>query len=227
MGGGSSVAQQDLKKLVGEIVISVSNTFVHPDYALFKPRYHVLPHILTGHGGLYERDKFVTWLREMDEKTLDAEMFFHVGDKRMIEGAGLFNNRVINWNEYVEWDGECEFPIDLARVPSVKSVSEFAIFVALVLGFDKIYLLGFDHDWFNGPLVYFYDHNTQHAMKPNERLIPQVDAEFQMRRHADIFKKYKCLYGFRNNIYNANANEQTYVDTFPRVRYESLFENRN
>jgi len=176
---------------------------------------------------LYEREKFITWLREMEEKTLDAEMFFHVGDKCMIEEAGLFNNRVIHWNEYVDWDGTCNFPIDLSCIPSIKSVSEFAITVALVLGFEKIYLLGFDHDWFNGPLVYFFDHNAQHALRPNESLIPQVDAEFQMRRHADIFRKYKCLNGFRHNIYNANANELTYVDTFPRVRYESLFESRD
>ena len=27
----------------------------------------------------------------------------------------------------------------------------------------------------------------------------------------------------KQNIYNANANENTYVDTFPKVKYEDLF----
>lgn len=223
LGAGSSIAKQDLKKLAGECVISVSNTFVHPDYSVFKPRYHVLPHILHGHGVHYTQEKFVGWLREMEQKTLDAEMFFHIGDKTMIDSNGLFKNRVIHWNEYCPWDGTCDFPLDLAKVPSVWSVSEFAITVALYLGFEEIYLLGFDHDWFNGPLVYFYDHKTQHAMTPDEKLIPQVDAEFQMRRHADIFKKYKCFYQMKKNIYNANADAATYLDTFPRVDYDSLF----
>jgi hypothetical protein len=223
LGAGSSIAKQDLRKLAGECVISVSNTFVHPDYPVFKPRYHVLPPILQGHGVLYTQEKFVGWLREMDQKTLNAEMFFHIGDKDLIDSNGLFKNRIIHWNEYCVWDGTCDFPLDLANVPSVGSVSEFAITVALYLGFDEVYLLGFDHDWFNGPMVFFYDHKTQHAMAPDEKLIPQVDSEFQMRRHADMFKKYKCLYQLKKNIYNANADAKTYVDTFPRVNYESLF----
>ena len=225
LGAGSSIAKQDLKKLAGECVISVSNMFVHPDYPVFKPRYHVSPPILQGHGILYTQEKFVGWLSEMEQKTLNAEMFFHIGDKELIDANGLFKNRIIYWNEYCVWDGTCDFPLDLADVPSIGSVSEFAITVALYLGFDEVYLLGFDHDWFNGPHVYFYDHKTQHVMKPDEKLIPQVDSEFQMRRHADMFKKYKCLYQIKKNIYNANADAKTYVDTFPRVNYESLFNN--
>jgi len=223
LGAGSSIVKQELKKLAGEYVISVSNTFVHPDYPVFKPQYHVLPHILLGHGAHYSQENFVVWLREMEEKTFNAEMFFHVGDKTLIDSNGLFMNRIIHWNEYYPWDGSCNFQLDLARVPGIWSVSEFAITVALYLGFDKIYLLGFDHDWFNGPLVYFYDYKTQHAMKPTGKKLEFADAEFQMRRHADIFKKYKCLYQIKQNIYNANADPQHYMDVFPKVDYDSLF----
>lgn len=223
LGAGSSIAKQDLKKLAGEIVISVSNTFVHPDYSIIKPKYHVLPHIIHGHGDIYPDEDFVLWLKEMEQKTLNAEMFFHIGDKELIDNNGLFKNRCVHWNEYIEWDKSCDFPLDLARVPSIWSVSELAITVALYLGFDEIYLLGFDHDWFNGPLVYFYDHKTQHAMKPTEEKLVFADAEFQMRRHADIFKKYKCFYQMEKNIYNANANPKSYVDVFPRVDFDSLF----
>ena len=51
-----------------------------------------------------------------------------------------------------------------------------------------------------------------------------VDSEFQMRRHAQIFNKYKKLFALKENIYNANANPNSYVDTFPKVKYEELFE---
>ena len=93
----------------------------------------------------------------------------------------------------------------------------------MYLGFENIYLLGIDHDWFNGPLRYFYDPNTQHKMKPDAERISFADAEFQMRRHAIIFKKYKYLYALKENIYNANANPDHYLDVFPKVDYESLF----
>jgi hypothetical protein len=225
LGAGSSIKQQDLKLLQGEIVISVSNTFVHPDYSLFRPRYHVLPHMFFGHGMLYESAQFVTWLREMEAATGEAEMFFHIGDRKMINDAGLFRDRVVHWVDYTEWDGITSMPLDLARVPHIWSVSELAITVALYMGFDQIYLLGMDHDWFNGTLVYFYDHKQQHALKPDEATVRGlgVDAEFQMRRHADIFRKYKYLYGIRQNIFNANADPAHYLDVFPKVNYNDLF----
>ena len=228
LGAGSSIAEQDLKKLAGEFVISVSNTFVHPDFSVIKPKYHVLPHLIYGHGSLYSQENMVIWLQEMEQKTCKAEMFFHIADREMIESNGLFEGREIHWNAYSsDWDCDTSFPIDLSCIPPIRSVSEYAITVALYLGFDKIYLLGFDHDWFNGPLVYFYDHKTQHAMKPTAKLLEFADAEFQMRRHADIFRKYKYLYSVKKNIFNANADSQHYLDVFPKVNYESLFKPKN
>jgi len=225
LGAGSSIKEQDLKKLAGEKVISVSNTFVHPDYPIFRPLYHVCPSI-TGHTMNSEK-KYVEWLREMEEKTPGVEMFFHIRDRAMIVANGLFRERIIHWVEYCTWNGSPDTKLDLSQVPIVWSVSELAITVALFMGFEKIYLLGFDHDWFNGPLVYFYDEKTEHIMKPSKEKLAFADSEFQMRRHAEIFKKYKYLYGLKKNIYNANANPKTYVDVFPKVDYDSLFPRAN
>ena len=223
LGAGSSIKKQDLKKLAGEYVISVSNTYVHPDFHIFKPKYHVLPAILAWHSKLYSKEKFIEWLKEMEEKTLDAEMFFHIGDRELIESNGLFRNRKIHWNEYCKWNEDFKTEIDLSCVPEIGSVSEFAITVALYLGFEKIYLLGFDHDWFNGIFVYFFDEKTQHLLQPDKSKVPFMDAEHQMRRHANIFRKYKYLYNIKKNIYNANANPNHYLDVFPKVDYDSLF----
>lgn len=224
LGAGPSIKQQEIAKLVGEMVISVSNTFVHPDYARIRPRYHVLPPIMASHGQNLPAENFVNWLTAMDQGTGDAEMFFHAGDRALIEDHHLFRNRTIHWIDYAEsWDGHADLPLDLRALPPVWSVSEVAVAVALYLGFEKIYLLGFDHDWFNGLFNYFYDINKEHAAKPEGRSLPQVDSEFQMRRHADIFRKYKYFVAMKNNIYNANANRNSYVDVFPKVDYDSLF----
>jgi hypothetical protein len=225
LGAGSSVKAQDIRKLEGEFVISVSNTFVHPDFSRIKPQYHVLPTLLKGHGRYYPEEKFVGWLREMEIATGEAEMFMHIGDRAMVERNGLFKNRVIHWVEYAEaWDENFDAPIDLMRIPPIWSVSELALTVAVYLGFDKIYLVGIDHDWFNGVLVYFYDHTKEHAMQPDQSDLSFADSEFQMRRHAYIFKKYKYLNSIKKNIYNANVNPNSYVDVFPKVNFNSLFE---
>lgn len=223
-GAGSSVKEQDISKLEGEFVISVSNTFVHPDFSRIKPRYHVLPPLLKSHGRFQSEENFLGWLRAMEIATDDAEMFMHIGDREMVERNGLFKNRVIHWVEYsVAWDENFDAPINLMCVPPIWSVSELALTVAVYLGFDKIYLVGIDHDWFNGVLVYFYDHTKEHALRPDQSDLSFADSEFQMRRHADIFKKYKYLYSMKKNIYNANANPRHYLDVFPKVDFDSLF----
>jgi len=223
LGAGSSIKKQNLKRLRGEIVISVSNAFVHHDFPMFRPKYHVLPPLLQSHGRLYPQDELIGWLKEMEQQTFDAEMVFHIGDQDMIRSHGLFKNRKIHWVDYFEWDEVRRPEIDLSKVLKIWSVSELAITVAVYMGFDKIYLLGFDHDWFNGPYAYFYDEKYEHKLKPDSSRAVFADAEFQMRRHAYIFRKYKYLYGLKRNIYNANANPDHYLDVFPKVDYESLF----
>lgn len=223
LGGGSSIKSQDIKQLEGEIVLSVSNTFVHPDFQRIKPHYHLVPSLIESHGEIHKKEEFISWLKEMESSTGDAEMFFHIGDRKMIEGNGLFKNRTIHWVEYTWWDGDFSTSIDLMRVPHVMSVSELAITVALHLGFDNIYLIGIDHDWFNGLHIYFYDHTKEHVMRPAKNDLSFVDSEFQMRRHAEIFKKYKYLYSVKRNIFNANSNHNHYLDVFPKVHFDSLF----
>ena len=223
-GAGSSVKEQDISKLEGEFVISVSNTFVHPVFSRIKPRYHVLPPLLNSHGRFQSEEKFAGWLRAIEVATGDAEMFMHIGDRGMVERNGLFKNRIIHWVEYsVALDENFDAPINLVCVPSIWSVSELALTVGVYLGFDKIYLVGIDHDWFNGVLVYFYDHTKEHALRPDQSDLSFADSEFQMRRHAYIFKKYKYLYSMKKNIYNANANPRHYLDVFPKVDFDSLF----
>lgn len=223
LGAGPSVKKQNLQKLAGEIVISVSNTFVHQDFPMFRPQYHVLPPLLRSHGELYAEEKFIVWLKEMEERTFDAEMFFHIGDRDMIEKTNIYSDRNIHWVEYSPWDETSAPVIDLSKVPEIWSVSELALTIAVYMGFEKIYLLGIDHDWFNGLYAYFYDEKTEHKLRPDQSRIAFVDSEYQMRRHAFIFRKYKYLYGLRKNIFNANADPNTYVDVFPKIRYDDLF----
>ena len=222
LGSGSSLKSQDIKKLKFENVISVSNSFVHPDFSIIKPRYHAVPPLIGSHGELYSEKQFVKWLKVMEAKTGQAEMFFYIGDRQMIESNNLFQNRIVHWVDYTLYTNSSR-SITLDKIYQINTVSELAITIALYLGFDKIYLLGIDHDWFNGPLVYFYDYKKNHELSPNQDKLSIVDSEFQMRRHADIFKRYKYLFSIKKNIYNANSNSKNYIDVFPKVDYNLLF----
>jgi len=224
LGAGSSIKRQDLRKLRGEFVLSVSNTFVHQDYAYFRPRYHLVPPISASHGQMYPHERFVDWLRDMEPGTADAEIFFHIGDRAWIERERLFVGRTIHWVDYCPWAGKPIAALDPANLPEIWSVSELALCAAVYMGFEKIYLLGIDHDWFNGLLNYFYDPLTQHKVRPNMEALAFADAEFRMRSHAEIFCKYKILQSIHGSIFNANADPRHYLDVFPRADYDSLFE---
>ena len=165
----------------------------------------------------------INWMADMDMHLGDAEIFLHIKDKKLVNQNNLFERRLIHWVDYAKWNKDFSTPINLAKIPSIWSVSELALTIAVYMGFESIYLIGIDHDWFNGVFNYFYDEKTQHKAMPDLQLIPHVDAEFQMRRHAEIFLKYKYLYAMKKNIFNANANPHHYMDVFPKVAFDSLF----
>ena len=228
LGAGHSVTKQDLTKLKGECVISVSNTFVHPDYPVFAPRYHVLPPLLTGHSFLYDEDEFIPWLKEMETKTLDAEMFFHIVDQAIIHKNHLFEGRTNHWYDYRRWNEMLDVPIDLSKLTyPIWNVSEIVLAVALYLGFEKIYLLGIDLDWYRGGggWSYFYDAEKEHMIPRKKSKLSFVDSEYAMRLHAELFHKFKYLYNKKQNIYNANPDpgHHYYLDVFPQVDFDSLF----
>jgi len=225
---GSSIKNQDLKLLENEIVIGVSGLYNHADIDIMNPKYYINPPIFKSHSKYNKEENFIDYLNDMDKSLNDDTiMFFDINDKIYIDKYSLFSNKKIIWKNYERWNESDIHNIKLNALPSIWSVSESSIQIALYLGFDKIYLIGFDHDWFNGLFNYGFSYEkARKYFEKDEKKVAKdhnIDSEFQMIRHAKIFNKYKKLYAFRKNIYNANADQNSYVDTFPKVKYEDLF----
>ena len=226
VGTGPSINTQDLSLLQGELVIGVSGLFQHRDLPLFKPKYYVLPPIFRGHGHLFDEENFIALLKDMDAHLgHETVMFLDLGDKTYIDKHALFTGKKIVWLHYVTWETNTAITeIELLKMPSIWSVSEAAIQVALYLGFSKIYLLGFDHSWQDDIFKHFSeDYNKYFNQEKLQACRTWIDSEHEMIRHARIFNKYKKLYVMKRNIFNANANPTSYVDTFPKARFEELF----
>ena len=227
VGTGPSIKKQDLTLLKDEIDIGVSGLFQHKDIDIINPMYYVLPPVFRGHGKLFDEDNYIQWFKSMDKALKDTTvMIMDIGDKRYIEKYKIFENKEIVWKNYLPWNiGQNIFNIDILSMPGVWSVSESAIQSVLYLGFKKNYILGFDHTWYNDIWDHFTDDYLQYfeETKLNECKV-WIDSEHEMIRHAKIFNKYKRLYSIKQNIYNANADQNSYVDTFPKVKLKSLFE---
>ncbi len=229
VGTGSSIKEQDLTLLKDEIAIGVGGLFMHKDIEIFKPKYYVLSPVFTYHKEYSSESSFINWLSAM-EQTLDKNTIYFLSDldKPYLEKYSLFKDKKIVFKTYVPHNEEDKITdIDLTKFPNIWSVSESAIQIALYLGFEEIFLLGFDHDWFNGNFVHFNGEEYLKYFDSNMKQVARnkvgVDSELQMRRHAFIFNKYKKLYDLKQNIYNANHDENSYVDTFPKIEYKKLF----
>lgn len=230
VGTGPSIKEQNLKLLKNEFVIGVSGLFMHEDIDFIKPDYYVLPPVFRSHGDFYKEESFISWLKAMGESLRnDVVMFLDIGDKKYIDKYKIFRDKQIVWLNYLPFDKNTIIKkINVLYMPSINSVSETAIQVAIYLGFKEIYIIGFDHSWYDVEYKHFDDNYMKFFDEEKFKNIiwNSTKNEVFMSIHSEIFNKYKRLYAIKKNIYNANANQNSYVDTFPRVRFEDLLKNK-
>jgi hypothetical protein len=229
---GPSIKTQDLTLLKDDISIAVSNSFVHKDYSIFKSQYHCVPDMLGGHHEYIagKKDKFAEWLREMDGSLGQAEVFMSAGDRNWISSLGIFKSRRVNYLLFENlWESVSARGIDLTRaIPSVQSVSVMALQVAIYMGFEKIYLLGCDHDWILniGTTRHFYA-SQDHKVMAEKSYSEWAHTSFsnELRTAYTLWEQYRILNGLAEkqgtSIFNATGGGV--LDVFPLVSFASLF----
>lgn len=228
IGTGSSINEQDLILLKDEIVIGVSGLFMHKDINIIKPKYYVLTSVFEYHKHFNKEAYYINWLSDM-EQILDKKTTYFLADsdKPYFDKYNLFQDKNVVFQTYKPYRDEEIRDIDFSNFSNTRSVSGSAIKVALYLGFDEIFLLGFDHDWFENVFIHYngeeylkyFEYHNVNSMRDTHG----IDSVYQMERHIQLFKEYKKFYAMKENIYNANANPNTYVDTFPKVSLDKLF----
>jgi hypothetical protein len=124
--------------------------------------------------------------------------------------------------------GDLQVPDLNKYIPGAQSVSILAIMIAMYMGFNKIYLLGTDHDWFIkknysyafGPTILAgKDPGVQtDGHMPNLRLVDELPVA------ATLWKQYRALHDIaeKNDIKIYNATAGGALDEFERVDLERL-----
>jgi len=222
---GPSIKHQNLKLLQDENCIALSNFFVHPDYSIINPEYYC---IAPYHPPITE-DAWQNWMDEIEKNTGEAKLFFGMSDKNRNETHGRFKNRDIYYLKFGGlWDRNTPRSIDISRiVPGPQSASIMALYVALYLGFKKIYLLGCDHDWLLhvNKSVHFYPEKNHSMVRSGYNEWFQEDLEGQFRDYITLWRQYKGIreIASRNGAQIFNATKGGLLDIFPKVVYETLF----
>lgn len=227
---GPSIKHQNIRLLKHETCIAVNNFFVHNDYAYIQPAYHCLADVTNWHTRTVDEQSALKWFRVLGDHLKQTALFASIGDRMFLERYDLLRHKTLyylhlggNWNNFIDTG------IDLTRVlPGVRSVSVLALELAIYMGFQQIYLLGCDHDWIE------HHATRQHFYAQNEDVkdeYSRTTSEFQsleelFQYYVHLWHEYQCLreYAEKRNVQIYNATAGGILDVFPRVAYESLFE---
>ncbi len=224
---GPSVLNQDLRLLEGELVISVSSGYHHPEFRRFQPQFHCLPQVTFGK---FTEADAISWFGEMHAKLGDAELFLNYTEEPLVRRHGLFPGRTVRYVNLSEDMDRMEgraIPDLSVPIPGVQSVSVMCLMVAMYLGCRAVYLLGADHDQFKtGEYRYFY---TPTVLQDKDSTVT-AKGEVLIRRHDEFQALARLWRQFRTmrevaeangmEIFNATAGGE--LDEFPRVDFESL-----
>lgn len=226
---GESVAKQDLKPLAGEVVMSVSNGYLHRDFATIRPRYHALPQLT--YMSSFTRDDAVAWFREMHAAlAVDAELFLSVTEHALVREEGLFADRMVRW---VDLRGPLTPPAGgelfppTATLPGVQSVSIMALMLMMHMGFTSIYLIGVDHDQLQtGAYRYAFEQRSTKGWDSgiDEDGTVRDPVYDQLQNMIRLWQQYRVLKAVAQangvRIYNASAGGA--LDEFERVNLADL-----
>ena len=236
IGNGPSLKKQNLKKVSDDIVFTVNLFPKSPLYRLVKSDFHVMidPFIFNLDLNREEdRDKLETF-RKINTTESEPICFFPYVAKSMLEEHGLSSCLSISYlglgcTFYEGYNAK----IDLTKhIPCFRNVVQYAIIIAVYMGFQDIFLMGCDMTGYEQISVlagkeielhaYEMDNNEKQAIK-NTHL--QVSPEYFFEGFYKTFADYRRLYdyaGKRNiNLYNATCGGV--LQSIPRVDYDKLF----
>jgi hypothetical protein len=248
LGSGPSIKKENLKPLKDEIVFALNNFYVHDDFAQImsggvKKYYMTAPIHLP-----QSEEEWKSWFKDMESyMPKNANMLFglnnyHGNIKNIFEKYEIFKEYKINWYfagvNYNENNFNHKAMDATNPVYNGESVSIYALILAIYMGFDEIYLLGMDHDYFlyeDQSQMRMYS-SAKHQKNEFERMYcGEKDQKNESKRSLgntfyvneflrqyNIFSKYKA---FDDNTKSKifNASNGGVLKVFQKVKFKDLF----
>ena len=156
---GPSLKKQDLKLIKDEFTIATNTIWKHQEIGLWNPTYYCTAHVETFYADRNFGEGFENATKEEGaiyfkkiRDILNKSIYFipYAGYEGNKDGKFLPKEKTfytLNSSSYL-FEAPNEFP-DLTRcLPGIQDSSQYAIQLALAMGFSQIILLGCDHDWY-------------------------------------------------------------------------------
>lgn len=251
LGSGKSIDSEDILFLKKEIVIGINSFINHPNFSeLFNS--DVIKYYFTApiHGP-YSEEHWKNHFMELDEKLPSSvKNIFGINNyqpstKNIIDKYDLFKNKEILWyfanivnNSSSYKPSKKDLNLN-SNIWSAHTGSILALISALYMGFENIYLLGMDHDYFlhkDGEARFKGINSSAILLKEEKKVLKQrsqIDnSEHQssyMREEfeslSQIFLQYERIGNlYPNRIFNLGKN--SLLDMFPHKDLTSLIKEK-
>lgn len=205
---GPSLINKDLLYLKNKNCISVSNFFTHNLINDINPLFHVFA---PQHEPI-TREAFKNWILDAHIKLpQETKLFINTNDLNLIS-SNSFERDIFAYSE------GGTYPIDISKkIPPFQTVVQIAIYLAIYLGFNKIYLLGVDHD------SLLNSNKSKHFYKESESVLVQSGYdEFEGTTLLKEFKSHVNLWEIYQDIQHnypgeiINLNKDSFLDIFKK-----------
>lgn len=225
---GPSINKMDLKKLEGEFCISVSNFFLHPDFNVIKPEYH----IFTASHSPISYEQYKAWFEDAEKHMPEGQkVFIGLTDKVVVDKYRLFKKQRVYYYLTGTKEPSENMTIDLAKqLLLIQTSPHTAMYIALYMGAKNLCLVGADHDWIlhYGETRHFYDEKKSALTQANYNEWNK-DFEFVLQSQVNLWRIYKKLkrYCDKRGASIVNCTPGSLLDVFPKKKLEDVLMNTN
>ena len=239
LGNGPSLGIQDLSPLKNEVVFVCNSFNLHPQCNVMSPRYWCMADPFSFISKPSEKELNTgrdEWFADICTKAPNVQFFLPLMAREAIENKQWFQKNAIWYVNLGQAAVELNYVDDdlTSRLPWAQgTINALAIPAAIYMGFNKIYLLGCDSDWFIDNLIkkdfqagmkHFYEQNP--FMR--ESNIQDYGLEFWFRTGGEFFKSFRMWreFGERHGVEIYNATPGGLLDVFPRVDLKDILASR-
>lgn len=225
---GPSIRKQNLLPLKNEICLSLNMFYLHKDYKVVNPRYHII-------SGIAPHPKITNklaklWFHEIEEKVKAEYLFMNYLDRQFVSKNKFLSSKNVFYSDFstppemIQQNG-----IDASKsLYMSQTASMMAIQLAIYMGFHKIYLLGMDHDG----ILRYTKRLPMHFYKPGESIFERrgihdgdnFDWEIEFHNQWMLWRQYKLMKKYADScgVRIINITPGSLLDVFERRDYESI-----
>lgn len=242
LGNGPSLNEYDLSLLQNEFVFCVNDFIRFDKVSLVKPNAYVM-----ADPKFFDLDKsndgdrdFIEKIRNLKTINEKIEMFVPIDAKEAIEKYGWNLGFSVNYfkaNLCFESFNKNKMVTLEKPIPAMQAVVQYAVLIAMYMGFEQIYLLGTEQTNIFGNIRSFMNKdsisdyaftlsNEERAWK-HEKLTSYT-LQQTLRGYARIFELFDELYDYcdKQRVKLYNCSTETLIQGIPKLDYYSVFESR-